>query len=82
MQPGISERLLEVSGVIQRVAVPDREVTVLVEDRTMTFGLAPGCVLSLHGEPVKLRLLQARDRAHVLYTQAGERLAAHVVRVS
>jgi hypothetical protein len=73
--------LREADGVIERVDVAGRELTVRVGATSRQFALAPGCPLLLHGELVKLRLLQARDRAHLDYARDGENLVAYRVRV-
>jgi hypothetical protein len=73
--------LLEVDGIIERVDVPGRELTVRVGHASRQFALAPGCPLVLHGERVKLRMLQALDRARLDYAREGENLIAYRVRV-
>ncbi len=78
---GVDGTLLEATGVIERIDVPARELTLSINGAPQVFGLPPGCTLSLHGERVKLRLLQADDRAHVLYTCEDGSRVAHTVRV-
>jgi hypothetical protein len=73
--------LREADGVIERVDVPGRELTVRIGGARWLFALAPDCQFVLHGEPVKLRLLQALDRARVRYARAGDELIAYQVRV-
>ena len=73
--------LREAAGVIERVDVPGRELTVRIGGAPCLFALAPDCQLVLHGEPVKLRMLQALDRAHLRYARAGDDLIAYQVRV-
>jgi hypothetical protein len=73
--------LLEADGIIEHVDVPGRELTVRIGSRSRQFALAPQCPLLLHGERVKLRMLQARDRAHLEYAHDGEALVAYRVRV-
>ena len=73
--------LRDLDGVIERVDIAGRELTVRVGGAPRQFALAPDCELLLHGEPVKLRLLQALDRAHLRYARAGDDLIAYQVRV-
>lgn len=71
----------EADGVIERVDVTSRELTVRIGGTHCLFALAPDCQLVLHGELVKLRLLQALDRAHLRYSRAGDDLVAYQVQV-
>jgi len=69
----------EVTGIIQHVDVPRREVTLLVDGTSWVFDVAHDCCCQLHGERVKLRLLLPMDYARVLYTEAqGVRTARAV----
>jgi hypothetical protein len=78
----VDRALREAEGVIESVDVPARELTVRIDGTLWLFDLAPECSLLLHGEPVKLRLLQSADRAHVFYAHEGDELMAYLVRVS
>jgi hypothetical protein len=71
----------EAVGTIRRIAALDRELTLETGGEVLVFALAPDCSFVLHGEPVKLRLLQPLDRASVGYRRAAEGLVAHCVRV-
>lgn len=71
----------EVTGLIDRIDVPRRELTILVDGTPQVFDLAPDCVCYLHGERVKLRLLLPMDYAQVVYTQVGDGRVAQAVRV-
>ena len=46
------------------------------------FDLAPECVLLLHAERVKLRLLQPSDCARILYTQTPQGRVARTIHVN
>lgn len=59
----------EVTGLIQRVDVPCREITVLVDGAPEIFDVAPDCCCRLHGERVKLRLLLPMDYAQIQYAE-------------
>ncbi len=73
--------LREAEGVIARVDVAGRELTVRIAGKDCLFALAPNCEFVLHGEPVKLRLLQALDRANLRYARTGDDLVAYQVQV-
>jgi hypothetical protein len=73
--------LREVAGVIESVDVPGRELMVRIGGTACLFALAPDCQFVLHGEPVKLRMLQALDRAFLRFARAGDDLIAYQVRV-
>jgi hypothetical protein len=69
-------------GTIQEVDVLGRELCVLVDGSPEHFAVPLGCAVWLHGERVKLRLLQPQDPVEVVYSPAGGRNEAHCVRVS
>jgi cobalt-zinc-cadmium efflux system membrane fusion protein len=71
----------ETVGVIQAVDVPGRTLTLQADGVSTTFDIAPDCAIVLHGERVKLRLVQPSDTAVVAYEQTLEGLLAHVVQV-
>jgi hypothetical protein len=77
--PELETDLCDIDGIIERVDIAGRELTVRVGGAPRQFTLAPECELLLHGEPVKLRLLQALDRAHLRYAPAGDDLVAYQV---
>jgi hypothetical protein len=63
-------------GVLQRVDLIDREVTVRQEGGVVNYSVSPGCEVLLNGERVKLRLLQPRDHVRVAYRPRAEGRAA------
>jgi cobalt-zinc-cadmium efflux system membrane fusion protein len=70
-----------VAGVIQAIDVLGRMLTLRSDGVSTTFDVAPDCVIVLHGERVKLRLVQPSDSAVVAYEQRPEGLWAHAVTV-
>jgi hypothetical protein len=76
-----SEPTLRVDGVVRRVDPVRRELEVLAAGTPVTFDVRPGCVVTLRGERVKLRLVQPRDRVRVAYTEAPGALVAAAVEV-
>jgi len=54
-------------GVVQRINLIEREVTVRQESGSVTYSVSPGCEVLLNGERVKLRMLQPRDRVRVAF---------------
>lgn len=58
-------------GVVQHVDTVNREVTAFVDGALRTFDVPIGCEVILHGEPVKLRMVQPRDRVKITYTRRG-----------
>lgn len=74
--PSESRPIVHVDGVVRRVDPVCREVEVDAGGATVRFDVRPGCVITLRGERVKLRLIQPRDRVRVTYTERqGARLA-------
>jgi hypothetical protein len=76
-----SEPTLRVDGVVRRVDPVRRELEVLSAGARVIFDVRPGCVVTLRGERVKLRLVQPRDRVRVAYTEAPVGLVAAAVEV-
>jgi hypothetical protein len=55
------------NGIVQRVDPVQREVTVLLQNGLELFDIPPDCPIFLHGERVKLRLIQPRDHVKIHY---------------
>jgi hypothetical protein len=68
-RPDAARQLVEINGVVRRVDPAGREVEVQVAGGPVSFDVRPGCVVTLRGERVKLRLIQPRDRVRVAYTE-------------
>jgi hypothetical protein len=68
-------------GIVGRVDSVGRELDVHVAGTAVRFDVPPGCLVTLRGERVKLRLLQPRDRVRVAYTEAHGRQIAEVIEV-
>ena len=63
-------------GVLQRIDLIDREVTIRQENRSTTYCVTPNCEVLLNGERVKLRLLQPQDHVRIAYRSGAEGLTA------
>lgn len=59
-------------GVLQRVDLIDREVTVRQAGEPVTYSVSPDCQVLLNGERVKLRMLQPRDCVRVAFRPRAE----------
>jgi hypothetical protein len=59
----------EIDGIVRWVDPVSRVVEVQVEGVPVSLDVRPDCVITLRGERVKLRLIQARDRVRVKYTK-------------
>lgn len=68
-------------GMVHRVDTINRELTVFVHDDVLTFDVPVGCPIVLHGERVRLRMVQPRDRVNVTYTPRGGLLIALALEV-
>ena len=77
-----SDQMEQADGVIQAIDVPGRTLTLLVSGVSTTFDIAPDCAIVLRGERVKLRLVQPRDNAHLVYRQTAEGPRAQIIEVS
>lgn len=76
--PDTSERL---QGIIQNVNLLERDVTVSTRIGTAVVDIPPGCPVYLHGERIKLRMLQPKDIVSIAFVRRDERLIAQKVEV-
>jgi hypothetical protein len=54
----------------------NRELTVLVNGEPLTFDVPVDCEIALHGERVRLRMVQPRDRVRLRHARRGGFLVA------
>lgn len=54
-------------GFVQRVDANGREIAVLLATGVEYFFVPPDCPIFLHGERIKLRLIQPRDHVRVTF---------------
>ncbi len=74
-----STHLMEIEGPIRSINAPCREMTIEVSGAVQHFDIAGECAVWLHGERVKLRILQVSDPVHISYlNQGGENLAMQI----
>jgi hypothetical protein len=59
----------------------NRALIVLFADGPREIDVPPGCPITLRGERVRLRLVQARDRVRVTYVEFRESRVASAVEV-
>lgn len=74
-------RAVQCVGVVHRVDLVNRELTVFVRGGVLTFDVPVGCEIALHRERVRLRMVQPRDRVRVTYARRGGFLVALGVEV-
>jgi hypothetical protein len=60
------------NGIVQRVDTVQREVTVLLQNGLELFDIPPDCLIFLHGERIKLRMIQPRDHVKIRFTAGDE----------
>ena len=63
-------------GIVQRVDTVQREITVLLQQGLELFDVPPDCPIFLHGERIKLRMIQPRDHVDIRFTAGDERRIA------
>jgi hypothetical protein len=74
-----SQSLMQVQGRIHSIDAPRREMTVVVNGMLQPFDIAAECSVWLHGERVKLRILQPADLVHISYAaRDGQWLAVQI----
>jgi hypothetical protein len=77
MSAGTTDTIPQVTrGILQRIDLIDREVTVRQENGSVTYSVSSNCEVLLNGERVKLRMLQPRDRVRIAYRPRSEHLIA------
>jgi hypothetical protein len=69
------------NGIVQDVNLLDRDLTVSAGMEAAVFDVPPDCPVFLHGERIKLRLLQPRDIVSIAFVRCDERLVAQKVEV-
>ena len=75
------ESALEAEAVIHRVDPVNRELAALVEGVLVTIDVPPACEVILHGERIKLRMVQPRDRVRVTYSESANSIVARAIEV-
>jgi hypothetical protein len=81
MQPPHEQEILEVEGTLDELSTVSREMCVRDNGTRWMFDVPLSCPILLHGERVKLRLLQPRDRLRVRYTRLPDRSIARSIQV-
>jgi hypothetical protein len=68
-------------GIVRGVDTVSRELAALVGGAAVTIDVPPGCPVTLHGERVKLRMVQPGDSVRVTYAEVRGSLVARAVEV-
>jgi hypothetical protein len=63
-------------GLVQSVDLVGRDLTVLLHTGVAVFDIPPDCPIVLHGEPIKLRMVQPRDHVWVTFQRKPPLLVA------
>lgn len=66
----------QVCGIVQRVDLVSREVEVRVAAETVLFDVPVDCQVVLHGERIKLRLVQSGDQVAITFFKRPNSLSA------
>jgi hypothetical protein len=72
---------VQADGVVVRVDTVSRELTVLLSDGLRVIDVPSGCPITLRGERVRLRMLQAQDFVQVTYADHRNSRVASAVEV-
>ena len=72
---------IEIDGAIHSIDAPGREMKVEVGGVLRQFDIGAQCSVWLHGERVKLRILQAADPVHISYVIHNGTCLAMQIRV-
>jgi hypothetical protein len=70
---------LQLEGVLQGVDLVNREIEVADQAKHITLMVPSDCKVFLHGERVKLRLLQPGDRLRITYRERPGAVEARLV---
>ena len=68
-------------GAVQRVDTVAREIAVLLPTGLELFYVPPDCPIYLHGERIKLRMIQPRDQARVTFARGRGTLSVQLLEV-
>jgi hypothetical protein len=71
-----AEHVEQANGVVQDVDLVSRVLHVLLPSGLTLFDIPPRCPIILHGEAVKLRLVQPGDRVRLAYQPTSAALVA------
>jgi hypothetical protein len=63
-------------GIVQSIDLVGRDLTVLLQTGITVFDIPPDCPILLHGEPIRLRMMQPRDHVRITFKCTSERLVA------
>jgi hypothetical protein len=80
-KPEPTVRALQSVGVVHLVDTVNRVLTVLVNGGLLTFDVPVDCEIILHGERVRFRMLQPRDRVRVTHAGRGSFRVALAIEV-
>jgi hypothetical protein len=72
---------LAAEGVIHWVDPVNRELATVVEGVLVNIHVPLNCDVVLHGERVKLRMVQPSDRVRVTYTELADAIVARAIEV-
>jgi hypothetical protein len=68
-------------GIVQHVDVVGRDLAVLLQTGVEIFDIPPDCPILLHGERIKLRMVQPRDHVWVTFHRTPQRAIAEKIEV-
>jgi hypothetical protein len=68
-------------GIVQSIDLVGRDLTVLRQTGVAVFDIPPDCPILLHGEQIKLRMVQPRDHVWITFRRTAERFVAEKVEV-
>lgn len=68
-------------GVVQHIDTVNRELVVLVDGDELIVDVPVGCIILLHRERIKLRLVQPGDSVHITHMRRGALLVARTMLV-
>ena len=69
------------SGTVKDIDLVGRDLTVLLQTGVEIFDIPPDCPILLHGEQIKLRMVQPRDHVWVTFHRTPELAVAERVDV-
>lgn len=76
-----SNAILHTEGLVEQIDAINRELLVLSAGTSRILDVPPGCPVMLHGERVKFRMIQPRDRVKIRYIRCCGRLVAQAIDV-
>lgn len=77
----VSEMPQSITGVVQRVDLVNRELELCNASEAIVFDVPVDCLILLHGERIKFRLVQPKDQVAITFVRRPNSLSVRRLEV-